>query len=387
MKPWFRKSCNWHRSAQVDALRSLLGQQAPLALVILDSIYAWCAEDNTSSISAPSVDREVRNWTTNAALGRRLLDALVGVELLREGGEGYSIDLTLIQRSEEGEPPPSSRRSSRQERYRQAHADAIKEKDRARKASRKVSPAVAEGVTESVAERHGRRHGTSRNGVTESVTDSTTPVSEGVTESSNSATNPAPPPPGPPTPAQAQTQAQAQVSPPSPPPGGKAQGVPEESPLDPPPSASPSREAYLAAYVAGISAVTKLPCPPPTAKADLEALGLAIRTCALDAHKKPLRGKALLAWLTDNATAYASAKIAAPQFERGFAPSKFVEWLRSGRPEASAPASAARPSRTAPRQPAVPSRYDDPECPWKPAIDLESFAAEEAAKAAAGAPR
>lgn len=68
---------------------------------------------------------------------------------------------------------------------------------------------------------------------------------------------------------------------------------------------------------------------------------------------------------------------------------KFDQYLAWGRgtadPNASIPSS--RPSRTAPRQPTVPAWGNDPDCPWKPAIDLESFAAEEAAKAAAGASR
>jgi len=86
MKPWFRKSCDWHRTTAVDEIRCILGQQAPLALVIFDSICAWCAEGNVRSIPAPSVDREVRTWTTNAPLGRRLVGALVEVGLLTQEG-------------------------------------------------------------------------------------------------------------------------------------------------------------------------------------------------------------------------------------------------------------------------------------------------------------
>lgn len=345
MKPWFRKSCDWHRTAAVDDLRALLGQQAPLALVIFDSICAWCAENNTASLSGPSVDREVRAWTTNATLGRRLVGALADVGLLVQEGDGYLIDPTITQRQEgdgEGEGPASSRRprsSTRQDRYRQAHADAIKAKDRARKASRKASAAVTESVTE-------RRGMASRN-VTESVTDSTTGVAEGVTESEHSTTfrdTPAPPDP-PPTPAQAQAQAQAHAggAPAAAPVSSSVAEIPEIPPSEAPvsgprpkaptkaakpkaPRALPPRAALAKAYAAGISQATQAPCSPPSERWELDALDALLTT-----HAPGLVGAEALGWLTQAAKDFADAK-AEDRFtsDRGFPPKACRSWLDGG---------------------------------------------------------
>lgn len=355
MKPWFRKSCDWHRTAAVDELRALLGQQAPLALVIFDSICAWCAENNTASLSGPSVDREVRAWTTNATLGRRLVGALADVGLLVQEGDGYLIDPTITQRQEgdgEGEGPASSRRprsSTRQDRYRQAHADAIKAKDRARKASRKASAAVTESVTE-------RRGMASRN-VTESVTDSTTGVTEGVTESEHSTTfrdTPAPslsppdPPPAPaPTPAQAQAQAQAQAraggAPAAAPVSSSVAEIPEIPPSEAPvsgprpkaptkaakpkaPRALPPRAALAKAYAAGVSAATGAPCSPPSERWELDAI-----EAMATAHAAGLVGAELLGWVTAVARDFADAK-AEDRFtaDKGFPPKMARSWLDGG---------------------------------------------------------
>jgi len=131
-----------------------------------------------------------------------------------------------------------------------------------------------------------------------------------------------------------------------------------------------------------VSRATGAPCPPVTDRGELQALGNAIRSCALDGAGLPLRGPALAAWLSDSAQAYAAARAGEARFERGFAPSKFLDWLRAGRPAATP--STPRPARVAPAQPADPqaSSYKPR---WKAAVTNESFAAEEAAAAAAAA--
>lgn len=360
MRPWFKKSCDWHRSAAVDELRALLGQQAPLALVIYDSICAWCAEGNVCSIPAPSVDREARTWTANAALGRRLVGALVDVGLLLQEGDGYAIDAAIVQRPEgpEGEQAPVSRRQrppleTRSERYRETHLDEVRAKDRQRKASRKP---VAE------------RRGTASRNVAESVADSTTGQPGGVVENPNSTTfhdAPSPPDP-PPTPAQAQAQAQAPEGAPAaaPAPPGVVVETPETKPSRPsakpkkpaPKRTLPARALLAAAYAAGVSQATHAPCSPPSERWELDALEALATT-----HAAGRLGAELLGWLTDLGRDFASAK-AGDAFlaGKGFAPKLALSWLNGGAEGRPAPQA---PPPPRPRISPHPQRPRPPEAP------------------------
>ena len=344
MKPWFRKGCDWHRSVQVDRLRAKLGRHAPLALVVFDSICAWCAEANTSAIEGETVAREVRTWTVNPALGRRLVSALVGVGLLMEDGEGYLIDASIVSRPDAQEERVQGR-ADRDRQYRQTHAEEIKAKDRARKATRKSDS-------------------TSRNDVgrdVESTTRKTGPVVE-VSDSTSRNETPSPPldPPPPPhkhrhehvhtheggspaaapappglvgEPSQSNTIAPSR---PSPPPAGataptEAQEA-QEAPITAKPKKAkparslPPRKALGEAYAAGISQVTGSPCSPPSERWELDALEAALGT-----HAPGVVGAEALGWVTSAAKDFAQAKAEDRwTVDRGFPPKMAKAWLDGG---------------------------------------------------------
>lgn len=356
MRPWFKKSCDWHRSAAVDELRALLGQQAPLALVIYDSICAWCAEGNVCSIPAPSVDREARTWTANAALGRRLVGALVDVGLLLQEGDGYAIDAAIVQRPEgsEGEQAPVSRRQrppleTRSERYRETHLEEVRAKDRQRKASRKGSGKAGAGARVAESDRSATDSATDSTTFHDAVprrsaTDSTTPFHDAPRHSATFRDAPSPPDP-PPTPAQAQAQAQAPEGAPAaaPAPPGVVVETPETKPSKPsakpkkaPKRTLPARALLAAAYAAGVSQATRAPCSAPTERWELDALEAMATT-----HAAGRLGAELLGWLTDLGRDFASAK-AGDAFlaSKGFAPKLALSWLNGGaegRPAPQAP--------------------------------------------------
>jgi Meiotically Up-regulated Gene 113 (MUG113) protein len=89
---------------------------------------------------------------------------------------------------------------------------------------------------------------------------------------------------------------------------------------------------YAAAYSAGVASETKAG-HVVTERHELDRFALVTTKHALVAGKA-LRGEALTAWLRDRGAAYVRATRHAAQFQRGYAPSKFLEWLSAGCPPA-----------------------------------------------------
>jgi hypothetical protein len=73
----------------------------------------------------------------------------------------------------------------------------------------------------------------------------------------------------------------------------------------------------------------------------------------LQTHKPQLRGEQIFVWVRRSAATYRRAMSESAQFQKGFRPSKWLEWLNSGQPEAN--------SQTRVR--AVPSRSTQPDIP------------------------
>lgn len=352
----------WHRASSdlldpglLGLLESLPAPLGAAALGLLSALRSWCSSHRTTEIPVAvpgSLGRLLR--LTSGQLERLLWALIEAGYLAGVDGAGYQLQEAEVVTPQSSRPETG--KAARMRRYR----------------------AGKKGVSEASTVDAPPSTRASTGASTRASTRETPPVSRASTGASPEAsTVDAPPsqtlPP--------RTSTSTGTKPPSPPVGPEGSEVGAEEIPAPRPSGPPSQERYASAYAAGISRATGQPCPPPTDRIELQALGNAIRSCALDGAGKILRGPALVAWLTDSAQAYATARATESRFERGFAPSKFLDWLRAGRPAASAPVS--RPARVAPTQPA------DPQTPgyrprWKSAIDNESFAAEEE-KASAGA--
>jgi hypothetical protein len=101
---------------------------------------------------------------------------------------------------------------------------------------------------------------------------------------------------------------------------------------------------YAAPYSAGVASETGGE-HVVVERHELERFG-AITTRHAVVGGKALRGDALAAWLRDRGAAYVRATRHAAQFQRGYAPSKFLEWLSAGSPPAPAgPNGTGRPKR------------------------------------------
>ncbi len=87
---------------------------------------------------------------------------------------------------------------------------------------------------------------------------------------------------------------------------------------------------YAASYSAGVSAETG-GAHAVTEPHELTKFGAITQSHAV-ASGKALRGEALDAWLRDRGAAYVRSTRHAAQYQRGYAPSKFLEWLSAGQP-------------------------------------------------------
>lgn len=116
-------------------------------------------------------------------------------------------------------------------------------------------------------------------------------------------------------------------SPPTPPLGGVgstsqvgANGQAPPAPADP----EPVHDDLRLAYAQGVTAATANPYTPPQKREEAWVLEEAVKT-----HGGGRKGEELLTWLREQAKAYVLAKREDSRFERGFAPSKFAEWLNT----------------------------------------------------------
>lgn len=138
-----------------------------------------------------------------------------------------------------------------------------------------------------------------------------------------------------------------------------------------------AHERYAAAYAAGISRASGAPyviARPGAARADLVAMATGH---ARDAGGEALRGDALLAWFTETAAEYRTARAASAPYESGFGPGACLKWLNSGRPGSSTATS----SRTTYRK-GIQPRAEPGQEAWTPATGdefWEDFEPEETA--------
>lgn len=347
-------SATWHRASSdlLDpGLLGLLGAlPSPLgaaALGLLSALRSWCSSHRTTEIPpavASSLGRLLR-----LAPGQleRLTAALVGAGYL-EGidGAGYQLrEEAVVRPVDDTGPRSETGKAARMRRYR---------------AGKKASPVDAHPSTQASTQASTRAS-------TETSTQASTGETGGVYRASTGTSPEASTVDAPPShtlPPRTSTNTSTK-SPPSPPAGVEGQGADSEEIPVSRPAGPPSLARYAAAYALGVSRATGHPCPPPTSKPELEALGQMALTCALDGSGARLKGPALAAWLTETAEAYAKAKAGEAQYERGFSPEKCIHWLRSGRPAASP----SRPARVAPSQPANPGSAAEAlaSMPWKPA--------------------
>ena len=112
-------------------------------------------------------------------------------------------------------------------------------------------------------------------------------------------------------------------------------------------------ERYARAYAAGIERGKGDPYLWPGGPHVQGELNLTLPAFAKGPNGKALRGAAVIAWITDNAAAFAAhAKSNGPHFWAAYGPKGFQRWLNTGRP--GAPASAVAALRSVPDDP------DDP---------------------------
>jgi hypothetical protein len=85
---------------------------------------------------------------------------------------------------------------------------------------------------------------------------------------------------------------------------------------------------YAEAYAAGQQDASGVPFAVPTNKSIFWPV---LQAHAVDAHGQPLRGEAVIAWLRASSAEYRRARASKAEFERGFAPEKWRDWLQSGK--------------------------------------------------------
>ena len=105
-----------------------------------------------------------------------------------------------------------------------------------------------------------------------------------------------------------------------------------------------SMQRYAAAYAAGVVDAAGGVFTPPTDSHAQYVFRSVLKVHALDGGGKPLTGEALDAWIRASAAEYRRARADRAQFEAGFKPSKWQEWLEGGKVGAAAP-----PARASPR--------------------------------------
>ena len=120
-------------------------------------------------------------------------------------------------------------------------------------------------------------------------------------------------------------------------PAGGAGGSDADAPFDVPDKPRSVHERYAEHYAAGQTDATGDPYAPPAGVREHGALAQMAQTHARGPDGKPLRGPALDAWFRATAAEYRHAQAAAAQYQRGFAPSKCLEWLQNKRPVATGP--------------------------------------------------
>ena len=120
-----------------------------------------------------------------------------------------------------------------------------------------------------------------------------------------------------------------------PPTGSPPEQIPPEADSGTMQVAEPSRDAkYMAAYVRGIEGGKRGPYVPPGTLADQGRLNVALAKFGRDGDGKALRGEALLGWIEDAASDFATDVTRLSQedprqveFFSGFAAKGFVRWL------------------------------------------------------------
>ncbi len=120
----------------------------------------------------------------------------------------------------------------------------------------------------------------------------------------------------------------------------------DHGPSEPPsPAAPPLLDVVAKAYAAGIAEAAGAPwsMPDPNFEAPVALDALAL-------HKPQLRGDDIAAWVRRSAATYRRAMAPKAEFQRGFRPTKWLEWLNSGSPNGKTKG----PVRGAPVQPDEP---------------------------------
>ncbi len=100
---------------------------------------------------------------------------------------------------------------------------------------------------------------------------------------------------------------------------------------------SPPRDPVVASYAAFAYAAGQVEAgaetfPTPTDLKDIRALDTMIATYAKAIDGGPARGSGAIEWVRTTSAAYRKAKALSARFERGYAPSKCLEWIQAGRP-------------------------------------------------------
>jgi len=302
---WYRQEADLLDDPRGVRLLALAGAAGVAALV---AVRSWCARRQSETLPAEVARAEVRRLGVSAGKAAKLVGALVASGLLvSSSGDALALP----------------------------EASTVRREDR--------SPLPAVASAESAAEETGkaarqRRWRASRKGKVDASTVDAPPSTDASTKRLQVRTDPSTQastvdaPPSHTLPPRTGTST-ITSNPPTPPAGGMGGGAAEESAPESAEQVAPEVQAkqapYLGAYGAGVTSVTGEPWAAPTHKAESWAVGSMIKTYAAN-----LRGAALLAWLTETAAAYTRATLDGAQYQRGFAPSKCLDWLKSGRPAA-----------------------------------------------------
>ncbi|WP_437312357.1 hypothetical protein [Sorangium sp. So ce388] len=100
---------------------------------------------------------------------------------------------------------------------------------------------------------------------------------------------------------------------------------------------SKSLRRYAEAYARGQRAATGEPFAPPTDSHAEYLFRKVLPVYAVDADGQRLEGDALDVWIEASSAEYRRATSSQAQYQGGFHPRKWAEWLGAGKPRASAP--------------------------------------------------